>query len=334
MGVAHVTAAKTVKGTLAMEKLPVAGLITTHSSDSYVTDPAAGGTAMATGHKSYNGAISVSPQLDTLKTVLEYAEANAKSTGLVSTCRITHATPGCFAAHVDDREKENEIAVQMAHSGVDVMIGGGLGYFTPSTRQYSFRKDTLDLTRLLARKHPVITDRQTFLEHQDGTGLYALLAPKDMAGNPARRIPLADMALKAIEILSKNEKGFFLMVEGSQIDWANHANRLDVSLGGATLLGEVLAFDEAVKVVLDWTRAQPGRHDNTLLVVAADHDCGDRLGPILRFIRVISHFLELHAQYSTVDVIALYDEDFMRVISPKVNPEIRIRIHQDMLAAR
>jgi len=122
MGVAHVTAARIEFGNLHMERLPVGGLLTTFASNRLVTDSAASGTAFATGYKTYNGAISVSPDKEPLKTVLEYAEERGLATGLVATCSITHATPAVFAAHVDSRQNEKEIARQMTASGVDVLF--------------------------------------------------------------------------------------------------------------------------------------------------------------------------------------------------------------------
>ncbi|MDH3345924.1 MAG: alkaline phosphatase, partial [Kiritimatiellaceae bacterium] len=129
MGVSQVTAGKVTKGTLEMERCPVAALVTTWSSNSLVTDSAAGGTAMATGVKTKNGMIAQDPRGKQLKTVLEFAEEKNKSTGLVSTCAVTHATPASFASHVPSRKQYEEIARQLAASDVDVLFGGGLEHF-------------------------------------------------------------------------------------------------------------------------------------------------------------------------------------------------------------
>ncbi|MFC1502320.1 alkaline phosphatase [bacterium] len=264
MGTAHVTAAKTVNGSLNMERLPVGGFLTTHSINKYITDSAASGTALATGYKTYNGAIAISQALDTLKTVLEQAEECGKSTGLVSTSSITHATPASFGAHVNDRDKHAQIALDLVHSGVDVMIGGGLGYFLPNTHANSLRDDELDLISQLELDYPVVTAHETFQQVEESRGLYGFLAIKHMPEDPDQRVPLAELTHKAIEILSRNRKGFFLMVEGSQIDWAAHDNDSD------RIIRETIDFDNAVGIGLDYAE----KEGNTLVIVTADHETG------------------------------------------------------------
>ena len=140
MGVAHLTLGHLATGGLNAERMPVGGLVKTFPFGGMVTDSAASGTAMATGHKTRNGMISISPEGDTLRTVLEFAEARGMATGLVATSQITHATPAVFAAHVSDRGMEEEIARQMTGSGVDVLIGGGWSYFLPKEIADSRRK--------------------------------------------------------------------------------------------------------------------------------------------------------------------------------------------------
>jgi alkaline phosphatase len=264
MGIAHVTAAKTVNGSLHLERFAVAGFLTTHSADSYITDSAAGGTALSTGYKTNNGMIAISPSGDTLKTVLEYAERNGKSTGLVATSSITHATPACFAAHVDNRDNESQIALDLVHSGTEVLIGGGLGYFLPVSCKGSLRLDEQDLVSRLKLEYPVVTTSETFRQIEKSAGLYAFLALNHLPGNPDQRIPLADFTRKAIEMLSANKKGFFLMVEGSQIDWEGHDN----NRGG--IIAEMIDFDQAVGVGLDFAE----KDGHTLVIVTADHETG------------------------------------------------------------
>jgi alkaline phosphatase len=264
MGVAHITAAKTVKGKLFLEQFPVGGFITTHASNAYITDSAAGATAIATGFKTYNGAISISPSGDTLKTVLEYAEEYGKSTGLVATCSITHATPACFAAHVRNRSDNAAIAEQIAASNAEVLFGGGLGFFLPASQGDSLRKDDKDLVALLKQSSVVITTPEEFI--QLGTpdrvvGLFALEHPPAV---DQRIISLADMTRKAIDILSKNASGFFLMVEGSQIDWEAHDNESD------GIIAETIDFDDAVGIGIEFAK----REGQTLIVVTADHETG------------------------------------------------------------
>lgn len=264
MGVSHVTGARIELGTLNMERLPVGGFATTFASNRLVTDSAASGTALATGHKSYNGAISVSPSKESLKTVLEHAEDRGMATGLVVTCSITHATPAVFAAHVDSRTKDDEIALQMAGSGVDVLFGGGRSFFLPDTEPGGVRKDGRNLLDELRRRMPVALTVEEFRSIRDAdaaTGLFYSGHPPTVA---TREPSLAEMTGKALDILSRDEDGFFVMIEGSQIDWAGHENEHE------WLMDELRDFDEAVGVVMDFAE----RDGNTLVVVTADHETG------------------------------------------------------------
>ncbi len=264
MGVSHVTAAKIELGTLHMERLTAGGLVTTFASNRLVTDSAASGTAFATGHKSYNGAISVSPDGEPLKTVLEYAEERGLATGLVVTCSVTHATPAVFAAHVDSRQKDGEIARQIVSSGVDVLFGGGWSFFLPSTEPGGARTDGLNLLDSLRERMPVALSVEQFRNLPDTDTAAALFC----AGHPptvdAREPSLAELTDRALKILSRDEDGFFVMIEGSQIDWAGHENN------HGWLMDEMADFDEAVGVVMDFAETD-GR---TLVVVTADHETG------------------------------------------------------------
>ena len=264
MGVGQVTAAKIEYGSLHMERLPVGGLLTTFASNRLVTDSAASGTALATGHKTYNGAISVSPDREPLKTVLEYAEERGLATGLVATCSITHATPAAFAAHVDNRQKDGEIARQMAASGVDVLFGGGWSFFLPDTEPGGARTDGLNLLDELRERMPVALSVAEFRNLPDTDAAAAFFAPDHPPSVTSREPPLAELTGRAIEILSRDEDGFFVMIEGSQIDWAGHENDHD------WLMDEMTDFDEAVGVVMDFAEAD-GR---TLVIVTADHETG------------------------------------------------------------
>jgi alkaline phosphatase len=263
MGVSHVTAARVVAGDLEMERLPVGGFVTTHAHGSLITDSAASGTAYATGQKTYNGAISVSPSKEPLKTVLEHAEERGMATGLVATCSITHATPAVFAAHVDDRSKDNEIALQMARSGVDVVFGGGRSFFLPR-RASGARDDGADLVELLRERMPVALSASEFRGLGDVDAAAAFLASEHPGPAGTRDPPLSELTEKALAVLSRDPDGFFLMVEGSQIDWAGHQNDHD------WLVAEVLDFDRAVGVVMDYAE----KHRGTLVVVTADHETG------------------------------------------------------------
>lgn len=264
MGVSYITAGKIANGSLNLERFRVMGLLTTYSQDELVTDSAAAATALATGFKTYNGAISVSPDKVPLKTVFEYAEEAGKSTGLVVSCSVTHATPAAFVAHVDARSKSDEIAEQIAASGVDVLFGGGLGYFLPKSADGSNRGDEEDLLAALERRMKLVRTPEEFLALEDvdsAAGLFAMTHPPRADSRTPR---LAELTRKAIAMLSRNGRGFCLMVEGSQIDWAGHDN--DQSY----LIAEVLDFDSAVGAGLDFAE----RDRRTLVLVTADHETG------------------------------------------------------------
>lgn len=264
MGSAQLTAAKYVRGELHMERCPVGGLATTHCTDKFVTDSAAGGTALATGYKTTYGTISQNPEGEPLKTALEVAEAQGKSTGLVATSSITHATPASFGAHVPTRGMEAEIATQLAAKEVEVLFGGGYGFFIPQSEKGSLRKDDTNVLATLEAWMPVITTEEEFRALGTPQRIAGLFAPNGLSRVLEERIELAAMTAKAVEVLAQNKKGFFLMVEGSQIDWASHANDTDY------ILREMLDFDDAVGVGIDFAE----RDGNTLVIVTADHETG------------------------------------------------------------
>jgi len=257
-------------GQLAMDDLPYHGWLQTASADNPITDSAASATAMATGLKTDNGHISIDPDEAILETILEIAETRGMATGLVTTVQISHATPGAFAAHVPDRNMYTEIALQMIGSGVDVLLGGGEDEFLPATETGCYiepgeRGDGRNLVSEaqatgftyvcdaagLAGVNPLTTDR-----------LLGLFADEGMVRTFSPSLAL--MTERALEILSRDSDGFFLMVEGGQIDWAGHAN------DGANVIGDVIGLDEAVSVGLDYAALHP----DTLVIVTADHETG------------------------------------------------------------
>ncbi|MDZ7266320.1 MAG: alkaline phosphatase [candidate division KSB1 bacterium] len=264
MGVAQVTAGKTVKGTLHLEEFSVVGLMTTHAADEYVTDSAAGATALAAGIKTYNKAIGVDVNKQPVKTVLEYAAEKGKATGLVVTSTITHATPAAFAAHVDDRGKNNEIAEQLAQARIDVMLGGGWGSFTPKSQIGGQRDDQRDWWAAMAKDRVAIRTPAEFQKLATPARLVGLFDPGHLPAAAKREVSLPAMTRKAIDILSQNRKGFFLMVEGSQIDWSGHDNDSD------GIIAEMIDFDDAVGVGLEFAK----NNHETLIVVTADHETG------------------------------------------------------------
>ena len=262
MGAAHITAGKIVQGTLNLERFPVTGMMTTHSENELVAESAAAATALATGHKTYNRAVSVSEDKKPLKTLFEYAEELGKSTGVVVTSSVTHATPAAFFAHVEDRRQQAEIAEQVLKSGLDVLIGGGWKYFIPESNEGSRRQDNKNLLKSLETRMPVVLSYDRFPGR--GKKLAALLAPDGLPKSADRDYSLAELTEVAIGILSKNRKGFVLLVEGSQIDWAAHDQDQD------GLIVEMIDFDGAVGTGLDFAQ----KHGNTLILVTADHETG------------------------------------------------------------
>ncbi len=264
MGVSHVTASRVTVEQLNMARLKTMGLLSTHSLNAFVTDSAAAGTALATGNKTYNGAISVLPDGTSLKTAIEYAEEHDKLTGIAVACSVTHATPAAFIAHTKSRNEQCLIAEQIAASGIDVILGGGLAYFTPQSTEGSVRKDDKDLISELNKRMKVIQSAEEFYQLENVDCLAGFFAADQPAKAGERKPDLTELTQKAIEILSKSKNGFFLMVEGSQIDWEAHANSQD------TLIKELEDFDKAIGAGLDFAQ------DNTctLVIVTADHETG------------------------------------------------------------
>lgn len=262
VGTAYWSAARFAADALAVERMKVMGLVDTRSSDSDVTDSAAGATAYAAGIRTFNGAIGVGPDSQAVKTVLEAARDRGWATGLVATSSVTHATPASFAAHVKSRASEFEIAKQMADARVNVLLGGGTRYF-----DRAFRPDSLDLLGRLRSQYTFITRADELVKAGDRSvrKLAGLFASTQMEAAPTRSPTLPDMTGAALDVLSRDPDGFFLMVEGSQPDWRGHANEpLDA------VTAEMLDFDRAIGVGLDFQQRNPG----TLVLVVADHETG------------------------------------------------------------
>ncbi|MGH7483270.1 MAG: alkaline phosphatase [Longimicrobiales bacterium] len=262
-GLAYWTAAGLAAGEpLAVEGFPVVGLIDTQASDARVTDSAAGATAYSAGVRTYNGAIGVDADTQAVETVLEIAERRGLATGLVSTSSVTHATPASFAAHVPSRGMEEAIAAQMAGSGVDVLIGGGRDYFAADTRS-----DGRDFLTPLTEEAAHVSSASGLraLDPDTVDALVAFLADTALAPATGREIRLADMTRAALGVLEHDDDGFFLMVEGSQIDWHGHDNA-----PLPDVVAEVLDLDGAIAEAIAFQR----RHPETLIVVTADHETG------------------------------------------------------------
>ena len=252
-----------VDGKLNMEQMPVTGIIRTHSANALVTDSAAAATAMSSGIKTNNGMLGMNAEKNEYQTILQAAKEQGLMTGLVATSAITHATPAAFASHVESRGMQNQIAEQLLANKVNVLLGGGRAFFLPKTNPNSKRTDEKDL--LLEAEKSGYTYIETAEELALAKGEYLLgLFQVDALTTKSPEPTLAELTDKAIEILSVDKQGFFLMVEGSQIDWACHANDIEKNIRQTRL------FDEAVKQAIDF--AIEDKH--TLVLVTADHETG------------------------------------------------------------
>lgn len=263
MGLTQISAGLYSNGNqLNLEKFPVIGLHKSYAYDDLVTDSAAGATAFASGVKTYNAAIGVDKDTAAVPTILEILENKGYKSGLVATCSMTHATPGSFYAHAASRRMYEEIAGFMPESGVDIFIGGGKKYFNNRTID-----DRNIITELEARGYRV-EDYNASMPPvlEDGNGQYGFFTAEE---EPVSLLEGRDYFIPAVEtayqFLDQNAaNGFFLMIEGSQIDWGGHANNSDY------IISEMIEFDQVIGKVLDWAKAD----GETLVIVTADHETG------------------------------------------------------------
>lgn len=255
MGVAQIYAGYTAnKGSLNLEKFKCIGFSITNSSSNYITESAAGATAFSIGEKTHNGAIGVDSNNKAKPTILEIAKKNGLATGLVVTTDVTDATPSAFVAHVPSREMQQQIAADYVKSGVDIFIGAGKEHFADS-------KNGKSLIDELKKKHyQVLYNVNDILKVKSGK--IAGLLPEKKANERGNQ--LSETAMKTIEILNQKPKGFFLMIEGSKIDDAGHANDLP------WLTSEMIDFDNTIGKVLEFAK----KDGHTLVVVTADHETG------------------------------------------------------------
>ncbi|MCS6979933.1 MAG: alkaline phosphatase [Flavobacteriales bacterium] len=259
MGLAQITAGMYANGNqIAFEKFPVVGLVKTASASDLITDSAAGATAYACGQKTYNKAIAVDVNKQPLRTLVEVLEEEGLSTGLVATSSFTDATPACFYAHQPDRRMQEEIANDVLKVRLEVLAGGGRKFFDQ-------RKDGRNLLQdLRTIGYDVHTDwRQALTSRADR--LACLASEEGMPRMSEGRGPfLPEFTVKTLEILSRNPRGFFCMIEGSQIDWGGHAN------DDQYIIQEMLDFNQAIENALNFAQ----NDKQTLVVVTADHETG------------------------------------------------------------
>ena len=258
MGLNQLYAGMTANGgSLNIERCTHTGIAKTYSANNYITDSAAGGTALATGSKTNNGMIGMNADSVAVKSVLSAAEEAGCATGLVATVRITHATPAAFYAHQISRNMYEEIAAEMLTSGVDFFVGGGRNNFEA-------RKDSLNYSDSLRNANYNIVYSLDSIEAPVLLPFGALCADSDMPRASERGNFLPQAVDLAIKSLDARGDGFFLMVEGSQIDYQGHGN------DAQGVIDEVLDFDRAIKVALDFA----ARYGETLVVITADHETG------------------------------------------------------------
>ncbi len=264
MGIGQISATLySVNNSLSLEQFTHIGFQKTHSANDLITDSAAGATAFACGVKTYNGAIGLTADSAACETILEELQGKGYATGLVATATIVHATPAAFAAHQPIRVFYEEIAEDFSASGVDYLVGGGKRYFDRR------EKDERDLIQEMEDHGYYVT---SYLEHElqdlvpsPMNRFCYFAADKHPLTKAAGRDYLPDAVKLGVSYLKRrSDKGFFLMAEGSMIDWGGHAN------DGALIIEETKDFDRAVKEALNFAR----RDGETLVVVTADHESG------------------------------------------------------------
>jgi alkaline phosphatase len=264
------------------------GAIRTYGADSIINDSASSSTSFATGQKGADKGISVYPwnvtitgvdydpsrRYEPLATVLEGARLTGRATGVIATSNVQHATPAGFTAHTHDRNNYTEIGEQQVYQNIDVVLAGGEQYLLPKGVGRGVRKDNENLVEVIKSKGYVYVTTRDQMLAASGQKIFGLFADDALSydidrttfapGEPS----LAEMTLKALETLSGStkgkEKGFFLFIEGSKVDWAAHAN------DPAGVVSELAAYDKAVKAAIDFARTD----GNTLVISVADHTTG------------------------------------------------------------
>ena len=241
-----------VNSRLYIDQLPYSGISLTHSADDIITDSAAAATAWATGTKTKNKFISVTPNEKVLTSLTEAIFKKGYLSGIVATSSITHATPAAFYAHVNNRYKEKKIASQLQNSNINIAFGGGLNFFDLSATNDQI-KYIYDLDEL----KNINTSSKRIIGLFDNDGI------RRSPDRPSQQL----MTKKALDILAKRTvecSGFFLMTEGSQIDWASHDN------DASRMITEFRDFDLSIKSAVGFINTR----DDTLLIVTADHETG------------------------------------------------------------
>ena len=246
----------------------VVGLLMTPPHGAYVTDSAAAASAMATGFKVGNGAVSITPDGRSPRTVMETAKLAGKRVGLVTTATVYDATPAAFAGHTKSRRDSQALVDQLLALEPHVILGGGGEYFRPATSPGGKRRDGRDVVDAFRGKGYQVVTSTAELAAASGEKLLGLFSDDDLdfenERDPAKEPTTAEMASAALKALARGPGGFVLLVENENVDTAGHHN------DAASLMRALWAFDDAVKVALDFQR----RHPDTLVIVTGDHETG------------------------------------------------------------
>lgn len=259
MSLMHVyTAWAANRGKLWLENAQATGLSKTWAVKKLVTDSGSGGTSLATGVKTVYHAVGVDPEGKPLTSLVDVAKELGKDAGMAVTCRLWDATPCDFCCHNIDRDKEEELVGDYPTSGVDFVFGGGAQKFTN-------RKDGRDIFKELQKKgYHVSRTLDDFFAYDKNSRIFAVPYDKDTPLPDERGDLLARASMKGISLMNQNKNGFFMMIEGSQLDDYGHFNQLDL------LMKETLDFDQTVGEVMKWA----AKDGETLAVVTADHETG------------------------------------------------------------
>lgn len=259
MSLMHVyTAWAANRGKLWLENAQATGLSKTWAVKKLVTDSGSGGTSLATGVKTVYHAVGVDPEGKPLTSLVDVAKELGKDAGMAVTCRLWDATPCDFCCHNIDRDKEEELVGDYPTSGVDFVFGGGAQKFTN-------RKDGRDIFKELQKKgYHVSRTLDDFFAYDKNSRIFAVPYDKDTPLPDERGDLLARASMKGISLMNQNKNGFFMMIEGSQLDDYGHFNQLDL------LMKETLDFDKTIGEVMKWA----AKDGETLVVVTADHETG------------------------------------------------------------
>ena len=259
MSLMHMYSAWTAnRGKLWLDNSQYTGLSKTYCANRLITDSGAGGTALATGHKTNYHMVGVDPEGKPLESLATLANKKGLSSGIAVTCRLWDATPADFCCHNTDRDAEAEIVADYVNCGVDYVFGGG-------SKLFENRADGRDLFKELREKgYQTPRSWEELAKIQKGK-VFCVTDTVDTPLPAERGDLLARASMKAIDLLGQNPEGFFLMVEGGKIDWSCHSN------DPATTFEEVIDMDNAIKVAYEFYKKHP---KETLIVVTADHETG------------------------------------------------------------